>query len=396
MVQYIKPFLRIPAYICLLFSFLTPRFKRIWIYGSNMGFAGNAKYLYIYTSHNTDINSIWIGSRAEVSHINELGLKAYYRYSFQGLFYALIGGAYIYNSYVADINLYTWGRAKRVNLWHGIGIKNCERKISKGPLSHVFKTKNLFVKLRSLSLFVKPHVFLSTSDQMTKLFMECFGIDRTRFIENMYPRCDIFLWPEPKKRQFIFRYENDETNNIVNIILNTSFSYLYMPTWRDSGYDFLHDFDFCTLNALLKSRNEILLLKLHPVTNININANYSNILIIDKHVDLNSIMSYTSCLITDYSSVYYDYITMSNKRIILYVPDYEHYISNDRDLAFDYLESTEGEFARTFNDLYQLIETRSLDKYAYRRILPLRQRFWGKAIGTDVRDLCSKIMSKLM
>lgn len=392
MVDVIKFFIKVPAYLVLLFSFITPRFRNIWIYGSNMGFVGNAKYMYIHTSTHTKIHSIWIGSKTDVSHIQSLGLQAYYRYSFKGLLYALIGGVYIYNSYVSDINLYTWGRAKRINLWHGVGIKNCERKISTGPLARIFQTKNVFIKLKYLPFFVKPHLFLSTSDQMTNLCMECFGITQDKFVENMYPRCDIFMWSEQRKKQFILRYENAKTLNLVNLLLTISFSYLYMPTWRDSGYDFLHDFDYSRLNAILRKRNEILLLKLHPVTKLNIDADFSNIIIVDKAVDLNSIMSYTDCLITDYSSVYYDYITIPNKRMILYIPDYEHYISRDRDLAFDYMDSTEGEFARSFKELCDLIEFRERDQFLYPRMSEIKERFWGCAEGSDVNDLCDKIM----
>lgn len=391
----LKPIGKFIAYILLLLSYLFPRSKKIWVYGSNMGFAGNAKYLYIHTSTNEKIKSVWIGTKKESEDIGKLGLTSYYRYSFKGIFYSLIGGVYIYNSYVNDINLYTFGFAKRVNLWHGVGIKNCERKISAGPLAQIFKTQNPIIKLKYLPHFVKPHYFLSTSEQMKQLCRECFDLKYEQFIDNMYPRCDIFFMPEQDRSKFITQYENIQTINLINDISHHSYSYLYMPTWRDSGFNFLHDFDFDDLNKTLKSRNELLIVKLHPVSNIKINENYSNILIINKYVDLNSIMSYTDCLITDYSSVYYDYITMPNKRLILYIPDYERYISYDRDLAFDYMESTEGEFAYDFASLHSLISHRYSGQITYERIDNIRQRFWGNAIGTNCSNLYAKIKAVL-
>ena len=168
-----------------------------------------------------------------------------------------------------------------------------------------------------------------------------------------------------------------------------------MPTWRDSGYNFLADFDFETLNNLLQERNELMLLKLHPVTRISLDKQYSNIKIVNKYVDLNSLMSYTDCLITAYSSVYYDYITIPNKRLILYIPDYVNYTTNDRDLAFDYMESTEGEFAYEFKELLALVSTRSEKFYSYERIAEIRDRFWGNAIGTSSKDLFEKIEATL-
>ena len=391
----VKFIVKLFAYILLLFSFLIPRNKKIWLYGSNMGFVGNAKYLFIYTSSLKELKSIWIGSKNEVKMVQALGLKAYYRYSFKGILYSLVSGVYLYNSYVNDINLFTFGMAKRINLWHGVGLKNCERKITTGPLAEFFKTKNPFIKLKYLPHFVKPHLFLSTSEQMKSLCKDCFGLNYNQFVDNMYPRCDIFFLNEAERYDFIMKYENDDTIALVDEIKQYAYTYLYMPTWRDSGYNFLADFNFRELNELLYERNELMLLKLHPVTKISFDSQYSNIKIINKYVDLNSMMSYTDCLITDYSSVYYDYITIPNKRLILYIPDYVNYTTNDRDLAFDYMESTEGEFAYNFNELLSFVSTRSSKSYSYKRISEIRNRFWGNAIGTSSKDLYNKIKTSL-
>ena len=61
--------------------------------------------------------------------------KAFYLWSLKGLFYSLIAGRYIYTFSVSDINPWTIGWTKRVNLWHGVGIKNVEFKCKLGPLA---------------------------------------------------------------------------------------------------------------------------------------------------------------------------------------------------------------------------------------------------------------------
>ena len=73
------------AYTLLLFSYLILRNKRIWVYGSNMGFVGNAKYFFIYTSSLTEIKSIWIGNKNEVEAIRKLGLYAYELLDFRSI-----------------------------------------------------------------------------------------------------------------------------------------------------------------------------------------------------------------------------------------------------------------------------------------------------------------------
>ena len=51
-------------------SFITPRNKRIWLFGSTFGnrFADNPKYLYLYINQyrKTDIRAIWISRNKEV------------------------------------------------------------------------------------------------------------------------------------------------------------------------------------------------------------------------------------------------------------------------------------------------------------------------------------------
>ncbi|MFI3302554.1 MAG: hypothetical protein SNI18_05225, partial [Rikenellaceae bacterium] len=70
-------------------SFIFPRSKRKWVFGSVMGFGGNTKYLYLNTKR-SDIDYIWISpTRHEVKTLNELGYRAYYRNSLKGIYHCL-------------------------------------------------------------------------------------------------------------------------------------------------------------------------------------------------------------------------------------------------------------------------------------------------------------------
>ncbi|MDE7088974.1 MAG: CDP-glycerol glycerophosphotransferase family protein, partial [Prevotella sp.] len=101
----------------------------------------------------------------------------------------------------------------------------------------------------------------------------------------------------------------------------------------------------------------------------------SNIVILDKNMDVYPILPFTDVLITDYSSIYYDYILMENKGIILFPFDYDEYIKNSRDLAFDYLTYTPGCKAWNFEELYRLLFSES-------KLVPeerswVIKQFWG-------------------
>ena len=68
-------------------SFIMPRSRHKWLFGSNMGFAGNAKYLFIYLNEHPDegIRPLWIAkNRQELKQMKAMGLEAFRRWSAKG------------------------------------------------------------------------------------------------------------------------------------------------------------------------------------------------------------------------------------------------------------------------------------------------------------------------
>lgn len=61
-----------------------------------------------------------------------------------------------------------------------------------------------------------------------------------------------------------------------------------MPTWRETRENFIVSagFDFVLLNEVLRQRDNLFLLKLHPESNLSMEemSRYSNILVLDKRL----------------------------------------------------------------------------------------------------------------
>lgn len=368
---FFRPF----QFIGLMLSYITPRNNNRWCFGSS--FSGNAKYLFVYMSTHTNKECVWIGDEKEVSQLRSLGLRAQKRLSWRGLYSLLTAGVYVFNSYVANVSLYTMGRAKRVNLWHGVGLKNIEYKIKVGPIAKRYHAKGLFNQLRYMNFRIKPDVFLSTSPMMTKHFSSCFEIDESKVIEGIYPRCEILTQGYGFAKRFINDYENDECKSILEKIKNFTYTYIYMPTFRDNGGDFLEGlgFDLEALNEALKQNERLLILKLHPDTKMKIDGYYSNIIQIGNSFDLYPVLPFTNCLITDYSSIYFDYILMRGKHVILFTPDYNDYICNSRDLAYSYDEYMKGIKANDFRGFLEIIK-KPINEMSMPDIEKIRKAFW--------------------
>lgn len=105
-------------------SFLTPRSKKKWVFGSTFGrrWADNGRYFYLYLSqHEKDkIRPIWISrGKSIVELLNRKGYEAYYVHSMKGIYYCLRAKVYVFDNYSKDISFWLSGEAVKINFWHG-------------------------------------------------------------------------------------------------------------------------------------------------------------------------------------------------------------------------------------------------------------------------------------
>ena len=115
--------------------------------------------------------------------------------------------------------------------------------------------------------------------------------------------------------------------------------------------------DWQYLNDIMRESNSLFVVKLHPSTKINIdNLNcYSNLCIYPSVSDIYTVLPFIDCLITDYSSIYTDFLIM-NKEIILYVFDYDEYVKTSYNLS-EYDKYFIGKRAYNFDQLLQIMKS---------------------------------------
>lgn len=121
--------------------------------------------------------------------------------------------------------------------------------------------------------------------------------------------------------------------------------------------------NICGYNDILEQNNILLLIKPHLNERISINLrNKKSIVFINSNEDIYPLLSISDALITDYSSVFFDYLLL-NKPIIFFPYDYEEYLKNDRELYVDYYEEIAGPAFMDFSDVIkEIIETINLPK----------------------------------
>ncbi|MBD5220303.1 MAG: hypothetical protein HDS72_08775, partial [Bacteroidales bacterium] len=222
----------------------------------------------------------------------------------------------------------------------------------------------------------------TTSQLMTEHFSQCFAISKDACVECSYPRNYIFKLDDEERSSYISKYESPTLGYLIKEFEKYKKIYLYMPTWRDSGKDFFQSLslDFNRINESMKNTNALFLFKPHPATKIPHNFNnLSNVKLMDSKTDIYPIMPKIDSFITDYSSVYYDWLLLSNKDFIFYIPDLNEYMSTERDIAFPFDDNTEGLKITDFESFIAYLngKTKWDPHQANDHLAIIRKRFWG-------------------
>ena len=381
------------CYCIYPFSFLVPRSKKKWAFGSFRGaFNDNAKYLFIHvTEQMPDIDCAWLSvNRTTVRTIKEKGLKAYHVLSPAGIWFALRAKCWFFNAYSSDIMFCLSGGAKLVNLWHGLPLKRIEFDIESGILADRFVKKTLKERYFHPEVFKRPDYVVSSTELFSEVFARSFRIPLERCLNLGLARNVILTWPEEKRRAFIDRYEPTETLDLIGQMGNFDRVFVYMPTWRDSQNDFVTaGFDFKSMEEVLSENNALLLIKPHANTFIDpvILNGLAHIKLLPSTLDIYPVLPYTDVLITDYSSVMYDYILMEKKDVILYLFDKEEYV-NERPFIWSFEDMTYGHRAGSFETLLELVGNAGLCPDEAKKAV-LVKKCWGE----NRMDVCERISS---
>lgn len=128
------------------------------------------------------------------------------------------------------------------------------------------------------------------------------------------------------------------------------------------------------LNILLSKNETLLYIKFHPAQNLDYVDfyNYSNIITMsndqleDNNLDLYSLMAESSALITDYSSVYIDYLLL-DKPIGFELADYDSFKSGRGFIIENPIDYMPGVKITNQEDLYKFIEGVIKGKDEYRK-----------------------------
>lgn len=178
---------------------------------------------------------------------------------------------------------------------------------------------------------------------------------------------------------------------------------LYAPTWRDDArkgnsweYTFDLKMDFETMRAELSS-DYVVLLRLHHLIadKLDLSGFEDFIFDVSHYDDTTEILAISDLLITDYSSIFFDYMT-TKKPVLFYMYDLDVYQTKLRGFYLNVYNDLPGPIIDNFNDLLIAIKNvESLSRIYSEKYQQLYEVYCGKQTDSSAKLIVDKVFKKL-
>ncbi|PAV31286.1 CDP-glycerol--glycerophosphate glycerophosphotransferase [Virgibacillus profundi] len=347
-----KQLLKVYKLAFKILGLIMPVDKKLVIFESFHGkqFSDNPRAIYEYMKHEkTNYKLIWSVDRRHVNYFNGKDVTYVRRFSVSWLLLMSRAGYWVTNA-----RLPLWIPKPRhtiyLQTWHGTPLKRLAADMEEVhmPGTNTTKYKKNFTKEAS-----KWDYLISPNAYSSKIFRRAFQFNQ-EMIESGYPRND-YLYnsnhPEAVKR----------LKQALNIPENKKVI-LYAPTWRDNQfygkgkYKFNLELDLKKLYEQFGSTH-VIALRMHYLVaeNLDISAYKGFVYDFSTYEDIRDLYLISDVLITDYSSVFFDYANLK-RPMLFFVYDIEEYRDNLRGFYFDFETKAPGPLVKSTEEIVREIK----------------------------------------
>ena len=313
------------SHIVYRLSFLVPRSNKVWVcigWHTNKEreiFADNSKYFFLHLSNNAlNIRPIWLSRDKKLAELLiSHGYEAYSIHSLKGIWFAIRAGHTIIDAF---LEMHFWrytGGSKIIQLWHGKGMKKTGY-----DSQYSLKSRSKFLQA---GMFSSSDKLIASSQYTADLMSTTFNEPNEKILVKGLPRNDVL------KRE-IEGSEIDSHSDLQEMVETVKITgikkiFLYAPTFRPGGDNPVDSLEFSALQQILHQNRYHLIISLHPKfgrKDYYKTVSFSNITYIDSGYDIYPQLNLIDVLITDYSSLYVDFLLL-DRPIIFYTYDIDDY-----------------------------------------------------------------------
>lgn len=309
-------------------------------------YSDSPKYIYEYIQKNYPgrYKFIWIinDRKSEIPY-KHTKVK---RFSIRYCYYLARSKYYVFNSRQP-----AWIKKREGNVflqtWHGTPLKRLVFDIEDISSATARYKKQVYKQSRAWDYLVAPNQYSSD------IFKSCFMFNK-KMLETGYPRNDI-LHAKSKDQMA------DRLRHKLGIPKDKK-TVLYAPTWRDDEYygkgkyKFSLELDLKLLRERL-SNDYVLLLRTHYfiADNVDVTGVEDFVYNVSKYDDIAELYLISDILITDYSSVFFDYTNLK-RPMIFFMYDLEKYRDILRGFYINVEKELPGPIVFTSEEVVKAIE----------------------------------------
>ena len=240
-----------------------------------------------------------------------------------------------------------------IQLWHGTGtIKKFGQDVNKGRLKKLEKKANS----RMTHLIVN-------SDYTKRLYAQVFGIGEEKVFAYGLPRTDLFFDENKSKKRIQDFYQQYPMLQGKKLIL-------YVPTFRDNECQNPRIVFDTSLWCEQMTEEYVLLLRVHPFVSEafeksqlqkSVILKNNKIFSMSSYPDISTLLLVADCVITDYSSVIFEYCILK-RPMIFFAYDLEQFSDQGRGFYENYEEYVPGPVVKNSDEIISLLKKEQFDK----------------------------------
>lgn len=369
---------------------LFPPQKKLIMFESFLGkqYSCNPRSIYEYLhKYHPEYELIWsVDPRFEKGFI-EKGIPYARRFSVKWLFLMARARFWVTNS-----RMPLWiPKPKRtiyLQTWHGTPLKKLAHDMKEvlmaGTTTEQYK-QEFYLESRNWDYLISPNRY------STEIFKRAFKFDK-EMIESGYPRNDIFYKQGHEEIAKVFKKKHQlpEDKRVI----------LYAPTWRDNQFHQEGKYKLDLQLDLEKLKQElgddyIIILRMHYLVaeNFDLESYKGFAWDFSKHEDIQELYLISDLLITDYSSVFFDYANLK-RPMIFFTYDLAEYKDDIRGFYFNFEEKAPGPLVETTEEVIAAIKDLVNTTVSNERMNDFYQQFCYLEDGNAAERVVNEVILK--
>ena len=342
-----------------IINFFVPVKEKHWVFASDFGnmYRESAKYLFEYmlSEHSDYFCTYVVINRNVYKEIVSKGYPVVLNYSLKGIL-AIARADVVFTTQTSHDMWYAYRKKNRhyYYLNHGQSLKKQMAALTDNYKSSLGSDKGLTLSLKQLfhksllsDISINDSEFISANSKFFIPFLKKSYGDEMKIKILGMPRNDaLFRHEEMKKEKWL---EGMDGKKVIT----------YMPTHRRYGKGSLTPTPFANrpdIQEWMREHNCILLMKQHPNMASKLKEGCNTDVILDitnKGLDPQVIIYHTDVLISDYSSVWLDFLLL-RRPLITYI--YDDFENEDAGLNIDIKKDAPGYLCYSEEELYQTLK----------------------------------------